>query len=98
VVEEMVPEHLVLEEVIHALEILLKIFQGSLIIADLGIGKVAVVEHDSLYWEFHICFDLTELILIIDEHIFDDMWLVLLIVDYDVEKLLSEKIVWRLLV
>jgi hypothetical protein len=25
------------------------------------------------------------LILIIDEHIFDDMWLILLIVDYDVE-------------
>lgn len=84
----MVPEHLVLKKVLDVLEVFLQVCKGMLIIPDLGIGKIIMVQHDSLDWERQVGLDFTELSLIVDEDVRDDMWMILLIKNNDIEKLL----------
>jgi len=59
---------------------------------------ITVIEHDGFDWKSEVVLDLTELILIIDKYICDNMWMILLVINNNVKKLLSEKVVWSLLV
>jgi len=97
-VEKMVPKHLMLKKVIHMLEVFLKIIQGSLIISDLSISMVTIVKHYCFHWEGHVGLYFTELVLIIDEHVCDYMWMILLVIYNDIKELFPKKIVWCFLV
>lgn len=91
-VEEMVPKHLMLEKVVNMLEVILQIGQSVLIVSNFGIGKVTMVKHDSFYWERKVSLDHADCILIVDKHILNHMWLVLLVINSDINQLLSVKV------
>jgi len=97
-VEKMVPKHLMLKKVIDMLEVFLKIIEGSLIISDLSISMVTIIKHYGFHWESHVGLDFTELVLIIDEHVCDYMWMILLVIYNDIKKLFPKEIVWCFLV
>jgi len=93
VVKELVPQHLVLEHVIDVLEVFLQILKRPLIVPDLGICKVVVIKHHSFHWEAQVNHYSAQLLLVVHEHVLDDVLVVVLVVNGNVHHLLPENVV-----
>ena len=91
-VEEIVPEHIMLKKVINMLEIFQEVLQSAFIVPNRGIGIISMIKHNSFHWESKICLNHAHGAFIIYENVFQNMWLVLIIINSNINQLLSIKV------
>jgi len=74
------------------LEIFQEVLQSAFIVSNLGIGIISMIKHNSFHWEGEICLNHAHGAFIIYENVFQYMWLVLLIINSNINQLLSIKV------